>query len=329
MNVASLTYATMAALVVGAGLQPLVVRLMTSASVLDIPSERSSHTTPTPRGGGVAVQARPLAVPVLLCAVIGLVEDVRGVPILPRFASQLVVGAGTGLVLMPPGARTEFQVGIVAATAVWMTAFVNAFNFMDGINGISVAQALVAGTAYVIIGSTLQLPVLTVGGAIIVAVALAFAPFNFPTAVCFLGDVGSYFLGAWLAVLVVIGLRAGVTPEAMLAPTGVYLLDTASTLIRRVRMGESWWQPHRSHVYQRLTRLGWSHTTTTAFVGSTMLVCSMLGTLSLLGSTTTRIVGDAGIAVALAIYVTTPRHVTLRRESRVEAERPVRSAAAS
>lgn len=332
-------------------LTPLTVALLRRSQILDRPSSRSSHSEPVPRGGGfalavaamtaAAVSTRISGAPAtaLLVAggtfgLIGLVEDIRGIPPAPRLALHAMAAAVAlpWLTVDVTGSslwRVVFAVGVL----VWLVSFVNSFNFMDGINGISVAHALVAGTAFVIVGTTVDLPVLTVGGAILVAVALAFAPFNFPTAVCFLGDVGSYFIGAWLAVLVVIGLRAGVAPEAMLAPAGVYVLDTASTLIRRVRMGESWWQPHSSHVYQRLTRAGWSHTRTTAFVAATMLACSVLGTFSLVTPTAVRVVADAGIGVALAVYVTMPRRVTqrrLRREHRVaSAPPPLRAPAPS
>jgi UDP-N-acetylmuramyl pentapeptide phosphotransferase/UDP-N-acetylglucosamine-1-phosphate transferase len=271
MTEGSLVYAALAALVVGVGLQPLVVRLMTSASVFDIPSERSSHTTPTPRGGGVAValavvaallvipQARPLALPVLLCAVIGLVEDVRGVPILPRFAAQLVVGAGTGLVLMPLVASTAVQVAVVAITAMWLTAFVNAFNFMDGINGISAMYAILAGTVYAVLGLRHDLAVLIGAGTAIAVAALTFLPWNAGRARIFLGDVGSYGLGGGLGALAVYAVLHGVAVEAALAPLAVYLADTGWTLLRRMARGEVWYRPHRTHVYQRLTDVGWSH----------------------------------------------------------------------
>jgi len=86
----------------------------------------------------------------------------------------------------------------------------------------------------------------------LVAGAIGFAPFNFPTARVFLGDVGSYFAGAWLAVLVVLGLRGSIPPEAIVAPVALYVADTGLTLARRVQRHEPWHEPHRQHAYQRL-----------------------------------------------------------------------------
>jgi UDP-N-acetylmuramyl pentapeptide phosphotransferase/UDP-N-acetylglucosamine-1-phosphate transferase len=328
-------------------LAPLTTKALRRFDILDRPSDRSSHAEPVPRGVGLALavaalvglaisnrisgaSAIALGIATVGFGLIGLIEDIRGIPPAPRLALHAVAAAAAlQWLTVDVTGSSLWRVVFAAGVLVWLVSFVNSFNFMDGINGVSVAQALVAGIAYLIVGWTVNLNVLSAGGAIIVAVALAFAPLNFPTARCFLGDVGSYFIGAWLAVLVVIGLRAGVAPEAMLAPTGVYLLDTASTLVRRVRMGESWWQPHRSHVYQRLTDLGWSHTTTTAFVAGMILACSVLGTLSLVGSTPTRVAADAGIGLALAFYVTMPRRVTLRRETRTAVARELPSPATS
>src|SRR5690606_15026464 len=93
---------------------------------------------------------------------------------------------------LQPGAA---GVALAGAAAVWIVAYVNAFNFMDGINGISVAQAAVAGTAWALVGWWQDLPLVTAAGSIVAAAAVAFAPFNFPRARVFLGDAGSYFLG--------------------------------------------------------------------------------------------------------------------------------------
>ena len=93
----------------------------------------------------------------------------------------------------------------------------------------------------------------------------------------FLGDSGSYFLGGWLAVLVVVGLRADLPAEAVVAPLVIYLADTGTTLIRRIRQGERWWEPHRSHAYQRLVIAGWSHRRTTVLVTVAGLACAALG----------------------------------------------------
>jgi UDP-GlcNAc:undecaprenyl-phosphate/decaprenyl-phosphate GlcNAc-1-phosphate transferase len=146
------------------------------------------------------------------------------------------------------------------------------------------------------------------------AASLGFAPFNFPRASMFLGDVGSYGMGAALAILAVVGLRAGVPPEAVLAPLAIYLVDTSSTCIRRLAAGETWYHPHRDHRYQRLVKLGWSHMRVTLTVGGVMAACSLLGAVSLAGSLPARVLAGAALACLLGAYLFIPttsraRHV--------------------
>lgn len=303
---------------------PAVLWVLHRLEVLDHPNERSSHAVPTPRGGGLALAVGvmsaltlgpPLGGPLkggMLVAtagfgVLGLAEDLRGVPVLPRLALQGLVAAAALPWLLddltgPPAWRLVF----CAACLVWLVAYVNGFNFMDGINGIAAAQAVVAGGAWWAIGQAQDVSPLARGGAVAVGAALAFVPFNYPRARMFLGDAGSYLLGAWLAVLAVVGLRAGLPPEAVLAPVAVYLADTGSTLVRRIVAGEVWYRPHRTHVYQRLVEAGWSHTRTTAVVTGTMAACSALGAVSLSGSLALRITAGAALASVLAAYIAAP-----------------------
>src|ERR1700730_11976996 len=262
MSVGPLVSASVTAGVVGLLLQPLVLRFMKARSVLDIPSERSSHTVPTPRGGGVAViaaitvgmllypPARPLVMPVLLCAVIGLAEDLRGIGVGARLVAQLVVGAGTGLALVPIEHGASGRALIVAGCAVWLAGYVNAFNFMDGVNGISAMFAILAGVVYAVVGLREDLPLLTGAATVVAVAATTFLPWNAGRGQIFLGDGGSYGLGAALAGLAAYAALHGVPFEATVAPLAVYLADTGFTLVRRMRAREDWLRPHRTHVYQ-------------------------------------------------------------------------------
>nr|MDT0665727.1 hypothetical protein [Micromonospora sp. DSM 115978] len=180
----------------------------------------------------------------------------------------------------------------------WVAAFVNAFNFMDGVNGISAVQAMVAAVAYAVLGALHDVAALTTAGAVIAGAAAGFAPFNMPRARIFLGDVGSYSFGAALAVLAMITLLAGIAPEAALAPLVVYLADTGTTLLRRVRAGETWHKPHRSHVYQQLATAGWSHTAVSLTVGAHVAVLSVLG-VGAAGSDPVGRIGTALMALAV------------------------------
>ncbi len=303
-------------------LLPLTERCLRHFQVFDHPSVRSFHDHVTVRGGGIALAIGALAAlavsssgggrdrlalacPAVLFATIGLVDDLHGVDARRRLAFQAAAGAAAVALLVALGPK--WPVWGLLLLPLWLVAFVNAFNFMDGINGISCATAMVAGGVWWAVGRHTDVAAVAAAAVIVAAVALAFLPFNFPTARLFLGDVGSYFIGAWLAVVVVIGLRAGIPVEALIAPLVLYLVDTGITLARRVAHGERWYEAHCEHTYQRLMQAGWSHGTTTTFVGACTLVISGLGALSLSGSVALRIVGDLSVVAILVGYLVSPR----------------------
>jgi len=299
---------------------PLVLRVI-KRRVLDQPNARSSHDRATPRGGGVAVAVGALLAvavcpglstwrtPLVLASAsfgaLGLVDDLRPIPALARLGAQFALAAVTlpFLVRDLTGAAT-WRILFAAGVLLWPIACVNALNFMDGINGITAAQVVIAGAAWWAIGRSEDIRALAAGGLIVAACALAFAPFNYPRAQMFLGDVGSYFLGGWLAVLVVVGLRSGIPFEAVIGPVAVALVDTLSTIVRRLRRHETWYEAHREHVYQRLVRAGWSHTVTTAFVALIVAGCSLAGMATLASPAwPVRLVIDAVGLTILAAYL--------------------------
>lgn len=320
------------AFALGLVLAPFVIVALTRRGVLDFPNERSSHERPIPRGGGIAPAAAAgvalvvaserlgtvwsaVVVAIAVFGLIGLLEDVKGVPALPRLGLQAAAAA----VVVPiavdaPSGSLLWRASVIALALLFVVAYVNAFNFMDGINGISVAQVVVAGAAWYVAGHAGGVPAFAVAGGVLAAAALAFAPFNFPSARVFLGDVGSYAFGGALAVMCLIGLRAGLPPEAVVAPVSLYLADTGATLARRVVRGETWYRPHRDHAYQKLVRLGWSHTRTTIFATALMVAVSALGTVSLLDvATPIRAAAGAAIAALLTAYLSAP--AVIRRTS--------------
>jgi len=249
-----------------------------------------------------------IAVPAATFGLVGLVEDLVGIRALRRLAVQFAAAVLAVPFLLddlsgPAPWRIAFTVGVVA----WLVAFVNAYNFMDGIDGISVAQAVGAGLTWILVGLVSDVEVLIAGGAIVAGAALGFAPFNLHRARMFLGDVGSYFLGAWLAGVAVLALRAGLPPEAVLAPLALYAADTGFTLVRRVLRGERWYLPHRDHAYQRLGRAGWTHLQASALVAVGIAVSGLLGAVSLGDSVPGRIAADVAIAGVVGAYLVSPR----------------------
>jgi UDP-GlcNAc:undecaprenyl-phosphate/decaprenyl-phosphate GlcNAc-1-phosphate transferase len=302
---------------------PGVLAGLRRLDALDHPNERSSHDVPTLRGGGVGPWLACLGVlgvtpgidgqvrtALFIAAggfgLLGLVEDLRGLPPSRRFLVQLIVALAAAVALHPLLSSVTWSIPLLALAVLWIVAYVNAFNFMDGINGISAAQAVAAGTGLALMGWQVDGAQLTLAGALLAGAALGFAPFNFPNARTFLGDAGSYFLGGWLALLAIVSLRAGVPVEAVAAPFLLYLADTGTTLVKRVLRGEAWYEPHRNHVYQRLTQLGWSHARVTAWVFIAILGCSALGAAAIGASLPGRIGAMTGMTAIVVAYLASP-----------------------
>lgn len=275
--------------------------LLRKYAVVDAPTDRSSHTQVTLRGGGIApllgicggtvlALASPAEFPAavvfaivagsLFAAVLGLVEDVRGLRVPVRALGQLVAGAAISVPLALIFAE-PWWLAIVAAVAV--AAFINIANFMDGINGISGVHAALIGGAYAVVGTLAGLPWLSVLGLIVAAAFLGFLPWNLTKPGLFLGDVGSYLLGAIVCAIAVATLWAGVGLIAVVAPLAIYLTDTLFTLVRRASRGEAVLQSHRSHLYQRLTDTGLGHSATTMIVGGFTVLASAVGILAMAG----------------------------------------------
>jgi UDP-N-acetylmuramyl pentapeptide phosphotransferase/UDP-N-acetylglucosamine-1-phosphate transferase len=304
-----------------------VVRWLAARRVLDVPVARSSHDTPTLRGGGIApaiamtlaglgasVMAPRLGLAILWVAVcfgaIGTLEDLIGVDTGKRLLGQFAVAAvGMVPLVSPAFDRAGFSLGVagVVVGVVWYVAFVNAFNFMDGINGISATQAIVAGTSWAAIGGIEREPVMIAFGGIIALASVAFLPWNFPVAKVFLGDAGSYFFGGWLAATAAVSVVVGTPAVAVGGPVAIYLCDTGVTLLRRALHGESLLEAHRDHVYQRLVRGGWSHTRTTLVTGSLMASTSLIGSIALIGRAWATPLAVVGIGCMALVYLAAPR----------------------
>jgi UDP-GlcNAc:undecaprenyl-phosphate GlcNAc-1-phosphate transferase len=305
-----------------AAAEPVTIPLLRRIAAIDTPNLRSSHTVPTPRGGGAPIAAglilaaaiipAPAAVifaaAVAAFAALGLADDLAGLPAGRRLALQAAAGLAAGwLLARAAGLPALAAIAAAAVIAVWIAGFVNAFNFMDGVNGISGAHALVGGACFAALGLGRGDPLLAGAGAAVAGGAAAFLPWNAVRARVFLGDVGSYGLGAALAVLAACAVViAGLPPEAALGPLALYLADTAWTVQRRIRAGEPWLQAHRTHAYQRLTDAGWSHQRVAAVTGAAAAALSALGAVSLTRDPLARAAADLAALALLAAYLRLP-----------------------
>jgi UDP-N-acetylmuramyl pentapeptide phosphotransferase/UDP-N-acetylglucosamine-1-phosphate transferase len=254
--------------------------------LLDLPNERSSHTRPTPRGGGViivavtlicgamlpAIYGRPSLWPAyvsyaagaLLVAAVSWLDDLRSLPSSARFAAHLAGAAaaiaGLGywhVVKLPVVGELNWGGWGAAVTVVWIVGLTNAFNFMDGTDGIAGAQALVAGIGWALLGWQSGYILVAGIGLLIAGSSFGFLVHNWPPARIFMGDVGSAFLGYTLAVLPVMysffsGGKAG-SPVVGLLFVWPFVFDTSFTFMRRLFRHEKVFAAHRSHLYQRMT----------------------------------------------------------------------------
>ncbi len=284
--------AGMEALLLGAGsllasavLTALALRYARWRRLLDLPGQRRSHSLPTPRGGGIAIvltlllamalldwpQLRaPLALGAALLAValVGWIDDHR--PLSARVRLVVHVLAALALVwlwlpLAGIASHVPFAV-LVLLAAFWLAGCINAWNFMDGSNGLVASQCLWLGLALAWVfsgaggeGAALARPLAGVSLALAGACA-GFLPFNAPRAAIFLGDVGSGALGLACGALLLAALvlAPGRAACLLILPSAI-LVDAGLTLAWRVYTGRRWYTAHREHLYQWLVRSGCSH----------------------------------------------------------------------
>ncbi|NJC22821.1 UDP-N-acetylmuramyl pentapeptide phosphotransferase/UDP-N-acetylglucosamine-1-phosphate transferase [Arthrobacter pigmenti] len=308
-------------------LKPLLHRL----GVLDIPNERSSHNTVVIRGVGITVALgiaaglvlslltglvpvdRSIVAIVLAiigsASVLGWIEDYRGLSIRVRAVLQLGIGAvGTAALSWTIGQSYWW----IPVGALAVAAYVNAANFMDGINGISGLHGVLVGVFYSFAGVLVDQFWLTVAGLVVAAAFAGFLPWNLGRGFVFLGDVGSYLLGASIAGMAVAGLLAGVYLEYLFAPVLIYLADTFITFLRRVQGGQRWYASHREHVYQRLTDVGLSHVQAALVVTVCSALVGVAGFVLATASAPLAIACSIFAAAVVALYIYSPQILARR-----------------
>ena len=312
-----------------------VRRYAVARALLDVPNARSSHSAPTPRGGGLAIAAVVLVVILglavaralpwnvaaaiagggALVAYVGWRDDRRHVPAAVRAAVHVVaavwaVGWLGGLPALTLGSA-HLAPGLAgsALAVVAIVWCVNLYNFMDGIDGIAGLEAVtVAGTLGALLLRAGQ-PGLGTLALAIAAAAAGFLYWNWSPARIFMGDVGSGFLGYVLAVLALAIENTAPLPGVALATLllATFVLDATLTLLRRIQRGERWAEAHRRHAYQRAVQSGRSH----AAVARAVLGLNVaLGALAWFAGPDYRALPlglAAGYALVLAAYLAVER----------------------
>ena len=264
----------------------MLLRFPVFSSMVDLPNERSSHTAPTPRSGGVAIVVSFLiGLPLLalianiewkpvvalfgatFCvALTGLWDDHGHIRVRWRLLAHFVA-AGWALYWfqgMPP--LVIFEMGIdlgwigpflAALYLVWM---LNLYNFMDGIDGIAGVEAVTVCLSMAVIYFSVGYVTEILPLGLLIAAVAGFLVWNFPRARIFMGDTGSGFVGTALGVFSIWG--AWLSAElfwSWLIVLGAFIVDATLTLIRRVVRGDKFYEAHRSHAYQYASRKYGSH----------------------------------------------------------------------
>lgn len=263
--------------VVLALLSALLVRMMVSVGTLDMPVDRSSHSVPTPKGGGIGIVAAfaagtlwlavgqgslgallPTVAAAVALALICFLDDKYDWPFAVKLLAQLAAAlavmacghAVRGVAIPGEQWLTLGAIGL-PLTLCWYIFVTNAVNFIDGLNGLAAGCALVGALLAAAMPSAASTPAYALAAGI-----SGFLPFNFPRARIFMGDVGSQvcgFLLADFAVMASTGARISLVVPLALAPI---LADVVFTLLRRLRAGDVVTQAHRGHLYQVAQRSG-------------------------------------------------------------------------
>jgi UDP-N-acetylmuramyl pentapeptide phosphotransferase/UDP-N-acetylglucosamine-1-phosphate transferase len=306
----------------------MVLRPLLQRYALARPNARSSHVAPTPQGGGIAVtiataiaaalagllgiqyadHAIATVMAAALClAVVGIIDDLRPIPVVPRLVLQLA--AVTLLFTALPSHLRILEILPIALERVLLILallwFINLVNFMDGLDWMTIAEMLpmtVTLAALALLGEAPSeiLPIaLALAGAL-----LGFAPFNRPVARLFLGDVGSLPIGLLTGWCLLELASHQHLAAALLLPL-YYLADATITLFRRLAMRERFWDAHRSHFYQRATNNGFSvrQVVTDVFLLNLLLIVLTLASIAMASTAVDVIVLVVGAFAVMVVLV--------------------------
>jgi len=279
--------------------------------ILDHPNDRSSHNNAIPKSGGLSIvvtfligmlfiiifsekeliQQRYMAGFIfssVLIAVISFVDDVWEKSALFKLGTHIVaviVVLSTGIVIDSLSVPWEdaLPLGLFGyvLSFFWILGLTNAYNFMDGIDGLVASTALIAGLFFMVISYYEGSTFVYITGYTIIAGSAGFLVYNSPPAKIFMGDVGSAFLGFVFATLAIIAARYDESHTSFLVMPMLlfhFVFDTLFTFFRRIFAGENPLKAHRTHLYQLRVRSGHTHLEVTLML-SCMAFLQGLGAL--------------------------------------------------
>lgn len=268
-------------------------------SMLDVPNDRSLHSTPTPRSGGLAIligvvigttiygpavdNLQPVAIGLALAvlAAVSILDDIRGTRIFSRLivhflSAAIFLAAGFGSYALPLSGDLVPDVLTWLGALLFLVWMINLYNFMDGMDGFAGGMALIGFSAFGCLAWMAGSPSFMALSFIIAAAAGGFLLFNFPPARIFMGDTGSSTLGFLAGAFMLWADSLELFPFWIgLLVFSPFIVDATVTLLRRLISGERVWMAHRTHYYQRLVQLGWGHRKTTLVEYAVILLAAI------------------------------------------------------
>jgi UDP-N-acetylmuramyl pentapeptide phosphotransferase/UDP-N-acetylglucosamine-1-phosphate transferase len=265
-----------------------VLKILLQKNIMDTPNHRSNHKTPTPRGGGIAItlillpailwiqsylniKEYYLLASIIILATISFIDDVKPLPPLLRFLMQIIA-----IIICIIPLYADSNMGIffgylplwldMTICAIGWLWFINLYNFMDGIDGITTTETISISSGIIAIAAITLLPLEYIFYAsCLIAVSLGFMYWNWHPAKIFMGDIGSISLGFILGYLLIkLSLAGYILPCLIIA--SYYLFDSTLTIIKRLINGKKIWEAHSEHLYQQAVRNGKSHSKTATYI---------------------------------------------------------------
>jgi UDP-GlcNAc:undecaprenyl-phosphate/decaprenyl-phosphate GlcNAc-1-phosphate transferase len=266
--------------------------------IMDTPNGRSSHESPMPTGGGIAIVAAffigliaiflftesirvvkwpflGFVVASLLLACVSLYDDIKSKPFIIKLSAQfiavlivLIFGIIIDQISLPVMGLVYIGWLAYPVTFIWIIGLTNAFNFMDGLDGLAGGVAIIVAIFFCVITCLMGSDFVYIICYTLVAGSLGFLVYNRPPARIFMGDVGSTFLGFTFAVISVMAARYDMSHTSFFVMPLLlfnFIYDTLFTFMRRLCKGERVIDAHHTHLYQLFQQLGYSHWTVSAF----------------------------------------------------------------
>lgn len=269
----------------------LTLKYLRFMQIEDVPNDRSNHQVPVPRGGGIAITATlvfflvgsgapaPVAWAMLGVALISWLDDTSGVPPLYRLAVH--IGAALLVLTTLPLPLLIHPIVDYLLVALCLAFWMNLFNFMDGIDGISGAEAIAIGLGVALLAVICQhvYSGAAVDGLTLAATCAAFLLFNWHPAKMFMGDVGSIPLGLLSGFLLCYLFAHGYGEAALILPA-YYVADGGYTFAKRLFAGKKVWEAHSEHAYQQAVRARNPHDRVVWYISGLNIVLVLLAVIS-------------------------------------------------